>query len=139
MDKPIWELLVKEGVKTERGRGKSLLIWRSSHVLCDGWSIFKLTARLFDTPDNVGKEMIRQSGKFSWKGILTWCTLPYDFADYVTNVESDDTSVSPPSKFSQVRCHLLVYLRGRRGLGTKSPQLFDIPMLYKPDFLLHIG
>ncbi|OXA62087.1 uncharacterized protein LOC110841855 isoform X2 [Folsomia candida] len=100
MDKPIWELLVKEGVKTERGRGKSLLIWRSSHVLCDGWSIFKLTARLFDTPDNVGKEMIRQSGKFSWKGILTWCTLPYDFADYVTNVESDDTSVSPPNDSS---------------------------------------
>ncbi|OXA44624.1 O-acyltransferase WSD [Folsomia candida] len=45
---PLWEWLVVEKLD-----GKSLVMFRIHHIIADGWSLFKLAARMFTTENSV--------------------------------------------------------------------------------------
>lgn len=93
---PVWEMLVMEKVTTERGVDKSLIIWRCSHVLCDGWSMLKMAARLFDTAVIPPAQQIPTQRPSYWPGIISLCTLPYDFVKHQLHVESVRALIPPP-------------------------------------------
>lgn len=96
-DSPLWEFLLVENVDTPRGGGRTFLIWRCAHVLCDGRSVFKLVRKLFDdaidtlpVPTTVER---KNSGGSSLSKVSKFLRLPYAIVEYVVNVEFDNTRV----------------------------------------------
>ncbi|OXA38204.1 hypothetical protein Fcan01_26992 [Folsomia candida] len=95
-DKPLWEILIMENVTTERARGQTLLIFRCSHVLCDGNSILKITANLFETKATETKLVPDDPDRLSIN-CMNLLKFPYQFVAYVKNVSNNVTQVPAPN------------------------------------------
>ncbi|XP_035701010.1 uncharacterized protein LOC118433315 [Folsomia candida] len=96
-EKPLWEILIMENVTTERARGQTLLIFRCSHVLCDGISVLKMSSNLFETDVPANKSVPQEFDNISSQ-IWLLLKIPYLFVSFVKNISSHVNRVPPPNK-----------------------------------------
>ncbi|OXA44490.1 putative diacylglycerol O-acyltransferase tgs1 [Folsomia candida] len=135
-DSPLWEFLLVENVDTPRGGGRTFLIWRCAHVLCDGRSVFKLVRKLFDdaidtlpVPTTVER---KNSGGSSLSKVSKFLRLPYAIVEYVVNVEFDNTRV-PQQYFHLEKDSCDIF-----SMTTNSLSMADLKRIknaYRVDFI----
>ncbi|XP_035713609.1 uncharacterized protein LOC118438035 isoform X1 [Folsomia candida] len=80
-------------VLTRTDSGMTILIWRCSHVLCDGLSVLKMATKLFDSEV---PNVLRHQRSLDRSRIISMCKSPYNFLLQNAALESNDTQIPRP-------------------------------------------
>lgn len=99
--KPLWEIiLIENAVLSAEGaeHNKSFFCFRCHHSMADGWSLLKVTLKLFGKPEMLKKmPQFRPPHDSGWKGFMArvWLLikLPFVTVDHVLTVVSNKTTV----------------------------------------------